>query len=117
MGGGLRPRNGSRGPPPALRLADGSFLAWVSAEDVGDFTDLGGFRDRVGNLWVAEYRVLDEPSRWQIFDPSGRWLGELTLPDGGRITEIGDDYVLGVWRDEAEVETVRLYGLRKPGRD
>ena len=70
--------------------------------------------DRAGNLWMAEYRVLDEPPVWQVIDPDGRWLGAVTLPDGGRITEIGEDYVLGVWRDEMEVETVRMYGLIKP---
>ena len=27
--------------------------------------------------------------------------------------EIGDDYVLGVWRDDVGVEYVRLYALEK----
>ena len=29
------------------------------------------------------------------------------------IVEIGDDYILGVWRDELDVEYVRMYGLEK----
>jgi hypothetical protein len=70
--------------------------------------------DRRGNIWMAEYRVLEEAHVWQVFDPEGHWLGSVTLPDGGRISEIGEDYVLGVWRDEMDVETVRMYGLIKP---
>ena len=27
--------------------------------------------------------------------------------------EIGDDYILGVWRDATDVEYVRMYGLEK----
>jgi hypothetical protein len=71
--------------------------------------------DPLGNLWMAEYRVLDEPFVWQVFDPQGVWLGSVTLPSGGRVSQIGPDYVLGVWRDDMDVETVRMYGLNKPG--
>lgn len=70
--------------------------------------------DRAGNLWLAEYMVLDETPIWQVISPDGRWLGSLTTPPGGRISEIGRDYVLGTWRDEMDVETVRMYGLEKP---
>jgi hypothetical protein len=71
--------------------------------------------DRVGNVWMAGYAVLDEDPEWQVFDPSGRWLGEVSIPAAGRVTEIGEDYVVGVWQDDLGVETVRIYGLLKPG--
>lgn len=71
--------------------------------------------DRAGNLWMAEYQVLDETPLWQVFAPDGHWLGAVAMPPGGRISEIGSDYVLGTWRDEMDVETVRMYGLQKPG--
>lgn len=73
--------------------------------------------DRTGNLWMAEYLVLDETPLWQVIAPNGQWLGSVTLPPGGRISEIGQDYVLGTWRDEMDVETVRMYGLEKPAGD
>ena len=73
--------------------------------------------DLAGNLWMAEYLVLDETPLWQVFSPKGIWLGEVTMPPGGRISEIGQDYVLGTWRDEMDVETVRMYGLEKPAGD
>jgi uncharacterized membrane protein YhdT len=68
-----------------------------------------------GNLWVMDYSVLDEPTRFSVFDPSGRWLGRLDLPEGGQVTEIGADYLLGIWIDELEVQTIRMYALNKPG--
>lgn len=71
--------------------------------------------DSEGNIWIQEYRRPgDDEPRWTVFDPSGQMLGTLTLPAQFRVTEIGSDYVLGVWRDEFDVEHVQLYGLEKP---
>ena len=69
--------------------------------------------DPDGNLWVQEYRVEGEPARWAVIDASGRFLGIVELPAPGRVTEIGRDYVLGVWTDDLDVEQVRLYALHK----
>ena len=33
------------------------------------------------------------------------------------IRQIGDDFILGIWRDELEVEHLRLFDLIKPDRD
>ncbi len=72
--------------------------------------------DRSGNLWVEEYRTTDDaPLRWTVFDSSGRVLGTLGMPSGLRVDEIGDDYVLGVFRDSLDVEHVRLHAIAKPG--
>jgi hypothetical protein len=48
-----------------------------------------------------------------VFDPDGRMLGQVVLPSGLDVKQIGDDFVLAVWRDEYEVEHVRMYELRK----
>jgi hypothetical protein len=73
--------------------------------------------DRVGYVWVAGYRATsDEPQIWRIFEPEGRYLGELKFPNELEVFEIGDDYLLGRWVDELEVEYVHLYELEKPGR-
>jgi len=50
-------------------------------------------------------------NRWSVFDPTGVWLGELSLPASLRVTDIGADYVLGVYRDEFGQESVRRYAL------
>jgi hypothetical protein len=75
--------------------------------------------DSEGYFWVEEYRRPDdEIPRWTVFEPDGQLLGTLTLPTDLRVFEIGADYVLGVWRDELDVEHVRLHELRgRAGRD
>jgi len=71
--------------------------------------------DRVGNLWVEEYRRPgDTVPRWTVFNREGELLGTLSLPDRFVIDDVGNDFVLGVWRDEDDVEYVRLYELIKP---
>jgi hypothetical protein len=71
--------------------------------------------DDLGNLWVEDYEPdPDAESLWTVFDPDGRMLGQVELPSGLDVKQIGDDFVLGVWQDEYEVEHVRLYGLVKP---
>lgn len=68
--------------------------------------------DRAGNLWLEDYRADPSASpRWTILDSSGRWLGSVTTPAGLRVLDIGADYLLGVTRDELDVEHVLLYGL------
>jgi hypothetical protein len=70
--------------------------------------------DDVGNLWVADYEPdPDADLLWTVFDPDGRMLGQVVLPSRLDVKQIGDDFVLAVWRDEFEVEHVRLYELSK----
>ncbi len=70
--------------------------------------------DDLGNLWVADYDPdPDADLRWTVFDPDGRMLGQVVLPSGLDIKQIGDDFVLAVWRDEFDVEHVRLYELSR----
>jgi hypothetical protein len=71
--------------------------------------------DASGNLWVEETRrPADARPRWTVFAPGGHMLGLVATPPGLRITDIGHDYLLGVWRDELDVEHVRLHRLHKP---
>jgi hypothetical protein len=74
----------------------------------GDF-----LADDEGHLWVPEYAVRGAPRAWSVFDPQGHLLGEVEIPPGGRVTQIGTDFVLGFWRDEMDVEEVRMYGLNR----
>ncbi len=77
--------------------------------------------DAAGNLWVEPHEMygaaVPPP---EVYAPDGTWLGAVALPSGrdGLVAngglEIGDDYVLGVWRDEQGVEYVRMYALEKP---
>jgi hypothetical protein len=70
--------------------------------------------DMEGNLWVCVYEpILGMPTVWQVFDSGGRWLGGVELPARFSVTDIGADYVLGVFRDPMDVEYVRLYRIDK----
>jgi hypothetical protein len=72
------------------------------------------YADRLGFLWVEEYRLPGEEARLTtIFDPEGRMVESLVLPQGLRIEEIGVDYILGLYRDELGVEYVRSYRLTR----
>jgi hypothetical protein len=79
--------------------------------------------DRTGRLWVREAHWQDAiaagslldtpaiPSSWSVFDPRGRWLGDVTMPTGFKAFEIGGDYVIGVQRADG-INQVVIYDLR-----
>ncbi len=71
--------------------------------------------DPEGNLWVMHVRVPGEVDRgWSVFSSVGRWLGDVRVPVELRVTDIGVDHVVGVWRGEDGVQTIRVYDLVKP---
>ncbi len=71
--------------------------------------------DPDGTLFLQEYRLSDdEPFEWSVFDPDGRWLGVLVTPADFTVNEIGTDYVLGIGKDQLDVDHVRMYRLVKP---
>lgn len=71
--------------------------------------------DGGGNLWVVDHgRPGEEQNSWTVFDSEGRMLGSIILPDGFRPVDIGERYVLGVWRDDLGVTYVQRYVLIKP---
>jgi hypothetical protein len=72
--------------------------------------------DDPGNLWIRELnRPGDDRERWTVFDARGRLQGTLRLPDGLRPFHIGTDFILGVAKDDLDVERVLLYELIKSG--
>ena len=72
--------------------------------------------DIEGNLWVRNYSAPGETEqRWSVFDAEGRLLGTVRTPERFRPTQIGSDWLLGVWSDEFDVQYVTMYELEKPG--
>ncbi len=83
--------------------------------------------DAVGNLW-AQVPIRprdfppntrlndtnDKPQEWSVFDRAGRWLGQVQTPAKFLVFDIGSDYLIGIWRDELDVEHVRVHPLIKP---
>ena len=72
--------------------------------------------DRLGNVWMRAYQWFNfgAPMRWSVFDPAGRFLGDVELPSQLEVHEIGDDYVLGRIANDRGVEAVYLYTITKP---
>ena len=72
--------------------------------------------DDVGDLWVRNYQWFDLGSgkAWTVFDPQGRYLGEVTTPSILEIHQIGADFVLGRMADGRGREAVYIFALEKP---
>jgi hypothetical protein len=67
------------------------------------------------HLWVLHLAgARGEDRTWSVFGPDGVWLGEVTTPARLRVTAVGHDRLIGVWRDAGDVQTVRVYELVKP---
>jgi hypothetical protein len=79
--------------------------------------------DSEGNVWLEPYfHIGASPEPFQVFSVEGIWLGEVAMPPGhdrgvhprrAPYFQVGRDFVLGVWLDEADVQYVRLYALEK----
>jgi hypothetical protein len=75
--------------------------------------------DPAGRLWLRPYAQPEEGQvRWWVFDPDGAFAGVAETPAGLTVHALDTAAVLGVWRDELDVEYVRLYRLEEvePGR-
>jgi hypothetical protein len=65
-----------------------------------------------GDVWVRHFAIGQQPTgRWSVFDPAGRWLGEVSTPGDLVVMELGEDHVLGLWTDDYGVEYVRVYAI------
>jgi len=106
-------------PPQAL---DG-IRQGISYEDVFPaFTQLRNGPEQ--SLWVQRIGVpsdmtddeqenwnplLDQGSdEWDVFDADGRYLGVVTIPDRFSPFSLRGDLLYGVWRDEFEVQYVKV---------
>ena len=48
---------------------------------------------------------------WRVVGRDGATVAELQTPEGYFLLEVGDDYILGIHKDELDRESVQLYGL------
>ena len=73
------------------------------------------FADSDGNVWLPSYRPAypEEGSPYTVISPDGEWLGQVETPPRFRILDVTGGLVLGVLRDELDVENVVVYGLAK----
>lgn len=72
--------------------------------------------DPAGAVWLRPFVAPNEgdgPEAWQVLGPDGAWLGGVEIPAHFSVMEIGMDHVLGVYRDELDVEHPRVLGLHR----
>ena len=71
--------------------------------------------DTEGNLWAQEAAApTRKAGRYFVIDSTGRWLGTVIMPERFQPSFVGPDAIYGIWKDDADVEHVRGYALRKP---
>jgi hypothetical protein len=72
--------------------------------------------DPDGNLWVEVYRPPGERrTTWRVYHREGQFVAALDVPEGFKVFEVGVDYLLGVGRDDLDVERVLMFGISKEG--
>ena len=70
--------------------------------------------DDLGMVWVGSYRAdASAPRLYHVYDTEGPFLARVTMPAGVEVLEIGADHVLGITRDELDIERIVLLGLTR----
>ena len=72
--------------------------------------------DGAGRVWLQHYGSYgpfspDPSSEWTVIGADGRWLAEVTLPEGLTVLTVGGRFVIGLVRDQLDVPEVRVYPL------
>lgn len=88
------------------------YYAKILVDDEGD-TWLCQCPDR--NLLFKKTLRAEDKVPWLVFDPGGNIMGTITIPGALNVQRIGRDEVGGVWYNDDEVASLRIYRIRKPG--
>lgn len=111
----LHPQPGRPPPPPSLV----DFIETVEISDSRPaYSKL--LLDATGYVWAAQSQGRTQAATvvdWEVFSPEGEWLGTIRTPAGFDIFEIGEDYIVGVRRDENDVERVEVRQLHRTSMD
>lgn len=71
--------------------------------------------DADGAIWLREdigpRRAEIEAHRWDVLDRDGRWLGMVTTPPRFEVHQVTRDRLVGIWRDDNDVEHLRVHRL------
>ena len=95
---------------------------WQFAEHLPAFTQMLAGED--GTLWLREFVPNEDMvgtwhaapangSSWSALDSAGTLLASLRLPARFKPLVFGTDFVAGLYRDEEDVEYVRVYRLQR----
>ena len=80
-----------------------------------------------GDFWLADYPSIEEllapvwswsdipgPSRWSVISPDWVWLGTVEVPAGIDLRVVTEDRIVGLRRDEWDVQYVVIHELIRP---
>ena len=97
------------GSPQSVEMVEMSFSEAAIPELLPAFQTVLVGQD--GRVWVREHDLhADGAPKWWAFDPDGGVPeGWLEVPANLEVHEIGEDYVLAVWRDFTGLPFVRRY--------
>ena len=72
-----------------------------------------------GRLWVEHWMHphSEDPPMWTVFARDGRMLATVEMPPGFRLLAARDDVIVGLVRDDLDVEQVRSYRVQPGGTD
>ena len=78
---------------PVLRVADSLALRWMPfPKNEPAYTALKV--DAGHRIWARAWAFDDEAATWDVFDPTGRFLGTVAVPPDLAVLQIGTDYLL-----------------------
>ena len=94
------------------------FLATAKGSDLPDH--LPAWReiteDRSGNLWITRYGSDANVVRFDVLDPTGRWLGSIAAPAHfGRSFAIGRDHVADLIEGDDGRPAMRIFRIDRRG--
>lgn len=68
--------------------------------------------DDLDRLWIQEYRRAEVPeTTWHVLTTDGAYLDEVTTPTAFTPQVIRGGLIAGVWRNELDVESIRIYRI------
>ncbi len=68
--------------------------------------------DDRGQLWVDPF-IPEAPNRWDVFDPDGRYMGPVYLPQTLRVAQIRGDRLCGVMQAVSGQAAVSCYRITR----
>lgn len=72
------------------------------------------FGDADGRIWLPSFRpggVFEGASDYTVVHADGEWVGRVEVSPGFRVLHVAGGLVLGVLKDERDVEIVAVYKL------
>ncbi len=112
-------------PPAQIQGIRDFFDQMIAVDSLPAYDDFVVSRD--GSIWANHLAHPDdvpddaypslashETSDWTVFDPDGRWLGTMALPDDFDLHDVGPNWVLGVREHETGALLVERYPIIRP---